>query len=224
MVVTGKCIIMFKIPVKSFAPLIPYGAIFVGLYVMRNAWAAVLFYHLPVLLLMISSPRPALGRAIRTGWHTRRAIVLSILCAASGAVLFYLWPIVRLEDQHLGRVFAGLGLKGVWWWLFAVYFVTWHPLSEEIFWRFYLGDGNGRFHWHDAAFAGFHALVLYLFVKPIWVLVSVVVLFFAAWMWRRTGSRFGGLGVALVTHAVADASIIVAAALVLHGESAAFAF
>jgi hypothetical protein len=71
----------------------------------------------------------------------------------------------------------------------------------------------------DVAFAGYHVLVLCMFIKLPWALVSFGVLLFAAWSWRQLAARYSGLGVAIASHAVADLSVIAVAEYLIRNQS-----
>ncbi len=203
-----------KTRLRSFAPAVPYVAIFVGLHVVQNAWVAILLYHgTMATILMVDTPS-GLGRAVRSGWNARAAVAGVTACVGSGILIYILWPYIRLGGATMQETLSRLGLEGTSWLVFGVYFVTLHPLFEELGWRCYLVPAARRPHWTDAAFAGYHVLVLALFVTPPWVVVAVAVLALASWGWRWVVRRQGGLGVVLVSHAAADLSIFLAATII----------
>ena len=71
----------------------------------------------------------------------------------------------------------------------------------------------------DVAFAGYHVLVLCIFIKLPWVLVSFGVLWFASWSWRQLVARYSGLGVAIASHAAADLSVIAVVEYLIRKQS-----
>ena len=73
--------------------------------------------------------------------------------------------------------------------------------------RGYLG-GHKYFSWTDLAFAGYHILVLAWFIKVPWLVIAFIVLTVAAYIWRYIASKLEGLAVPLLSHIVADVSII----------------
>ena len=92
-----------------------------------------------------------------------------------------------------------------------------NPVLEEWYWRGVLGSPSRMPTPNDAAFAGYHVLVLAVFVPWPWALAVAVVLVGAAWLWRQLVARHGGLVIPVVTHAVADLSVIVTAELIVRG-------
>jgi membrane protease YdiL (CAAX protease family) len=129
-------------------------------------------------------------------------------------MLFLLWPFVRLPGARLGEVLSDFGLGGISWIIFVVYYSTVHPLVEELFWRGEASPQKTRPSWRDAAFGGYHFLVLVLFIKVPWAIAVAVLLSGVAWGWRYAVRKYGGLGVSLASHAVADFSIVLAATLI----------
>jgi membrane protease YdiL (CAAX protease family) len=204
-----------RISVRSFGPVLPYAAVAVGLYGFRNAWAVVALYQLPILLAVLWRRPPGLWRTIRSGWHRRWALGLAAYSSMAGVLIYAVWPLAKVGSGSLGEILQQFGLRGVSWCLYAVYFVTLHPLSEEIFWRVYIGQGES--YRLDLLFVGYHVLVLHFFVTPAWILASVIVLFASARFWGRVGERLGGLSVPFVSHVVADVSIIAAVSLLAFG-------
>jgi membrane protease YdiL (CAAX protease family) len=106
-----------------------------------------------------------------------------------------------------------VGLEGGSWWAFVAWYVVANPLLEEIYWRGWLGSGSAAPVPNDVLFAGYHAVVLVLFIGWSWILVCFVTLVLAAWLWRRIAARTGGLAVCVAAHLVADASVIASAVI-----------
>ena len=187
---------------------LPYAAVLLGLYVLRNAWAAILLYHAGMLALLRLGGQGGLLRAVRQGWSAPAAVVTGIVCASGSFLLALLWGTISREQVDLAETLTSLHLSGLSWWVFAAYYITVHPVLEEIFWRGYLTRAHRSPVVSDVAFAGYHVLVLCLFIRLPWVLVSFGVLWFASWSWRRLTARYSGLGVAIASHAAADLSVI----------------
>jgi len=200
---------------RAIAPFIPYVAVLIGLYVLRSAWAAILLYHVGIVTVLAAGSSFRLVRVVRSGWRTGPAIVLGLAGALAGVTLWLVWPIARLPGLDLADALARYELVGAMWVAFAIYFSAVHPVLEEVYWRYYLAPRTTNLHWTDIAFAGYHVLVLNLFLKPMWIAVAFVTLVSAAWVWRVTANRLGGLGVPAISHTVADASIVIAATIMM---------
>ena len=164
------------------APAIPYAAVLVGLYALESAWAAVLIYHAGI-----------------------AAIWLAV-----GPSIWIAWPCVALEPG-MAAVLARFGLDGWSLVAFAVYSALANPALEELYWRGVLLDETRRPAPADALFAGYHVLVLALVVEWPFAVAAALVLAAAAWLWRVTAVRWGGLAVPCLSHLAADLAVIGAA-------------
>jgi hypothetical protein len=191
-----------------------YAAVALGLYVARSGWVAILLYHAVMVLALLGSGQREPFRRVLTGWKTAALVPAMLTTAVVGPAFYVLWPYIDATPNGLHAELREFGLGGVSWIAFAVYYATIHPLLEELFWRGRPGGSRITPDWRDVAFAGYHVLVLRLFIGPVWIGLSFVVLVLTSWLWRLATRRFGGLGVALTSHAVADASIVVAATFI----------
>lgn len=202
--------------VSSIVAAIPYAAVLVGLYGLRSAWAAVLLYHLGIVIaLCVGGWREPLLRAA-SGWHHRIGGLLVAVTSLGGVVLYALWPYIDATPAGLAQRLGEFGLQGGWsWGAFAVYYSTVHPVLEELFWRGGRLERGPASLWRDAAFAGYHVPVLWFFIDPFWIAVTFVILTAASWTWRISAHRLGGLGVPLLSHAAADISVVAAASFII---------
>lgn len=198
---------------------VPYAAVLIGLHVLQNAWAAIILYHVGMVTLLRLGGQEGLRRAVRQGWSAPAAVVVGIVFAAGGLPLVLLWGTISREQVDLAETLTSLRLSGLSWWVFAAYYITVHPVLEEIFWRGYLTRVHRSSVVPDVAFAGYHALVLCIFIKLPWVLVSFGALWFAAWSWRQLVARYSGLGVAIASHAAADLSVILLVEYLIRNRS-----
>lgn len=193
---------------------LPYVAVLAGLYGLRSAWAALLLYQAGMVFGLLRGRPRLTARRLVSGWRTREGILLSLLCAGAGPILVLLWPTIATTPTALPATLAHFGLSGTSWRLFALSYVTVHPLLEEAFWRAPAPRGARRppgFDLaRDAAFAGYHGLVLIRFLHPAWALVSLVPLVLVSRRWRRTAEAQGGLAVPMVSHSVASFSTVAA--------------
>lgn len=198
---------------------IPYAAVVIGLYILHNAWAAILLYHVGIIVVMATGGGGELLKSARSGWRPAVAAWVCAGTAMGGVFLWVLWPYVRLPGPGLDAALAEFGLSGISWIIFMVYYSTVHPFAEELIWRGSLAVKSKGPSWLDVAFGGYHFLVLLFFIKVPWVLATALLLSIAAWGWRYAAMRYGGLSIALVSHAVADLSIVIAAHMIKTGGS-----
>jgi membrane protease YdiL (CAAX protease family) len=151
---------------------------------------------------------PSLGR----GRADAAALLLGLACLGAGPTIGLAWPLMS-GAAGLGAALAEVGLVPANLLAFAIYYATVNPLLEEWYWRGVLGSAPLAPTASDVAFGGYHVVVLVAFVPWPWALGMGVVLMGAGWLWRQLATRHGGLLVPVVTHALADVSVIVSAAL-----------
>ena len=199
---------------KAVSMLLPYAAVLIGLYFLKNAWAAILLYHFGIIMFMVGDNRKQL-RKIHHGWNTTAAVISIIISVLIIFVLYFMWDIIKLQNCNLKVILPGLGLTGLSWYVFVIFFAAIHPLSEEIFWRVYHSSEQSRFILADLAFAGYHILVLFWFVKWPWLAAAFIILSVTAYLWRYLANRFDGIAIALVSHITADIAIITAVWLLI---------
>ena len=201
------------------AIVLPYAAVLLGLHVLRNAWATIFLYHVGMVTLLRLGGQEGLLRTVRRGWSAPPAVVIGIASATGGLLLLLLWGTISREHVDLAETLTSLHLSGLYWWVFLAYYVTVHPVLEELFWRGYLPGAHRSPVVPDVAFAGYHVLVLCIFIKLPWVLVSFGVLWFASWSWRQLVARYSGLGVAIASHAAADLSVMAVVEYLIRNRS-----
>ena len=193
---------------RQISILVPYVAVLLGLYILKNAWIAIGVYHSGVAAFLIASNWKNLLRKVYAGWNSLMAVAGVVMAAMIVPILFFLWEHMQLEDMPLASVLANFGLHGHSWLLFVAYFSTVQPLLEELYWRGYLECDQKHVSWVDVTFSGYHILVLAWFIKPPWLVVVFVILTAAAYAWRHLASKLEGLAVPLLSHVVADIGII----------------
>jgi hypothetical protein len=206
-----------QIVLSTAVAVIPFAAVATGLFAAHSAWAAILLYHAGILAVLCTGGRRRVFLKAFKGWCTAAGVAGAVTGAFAGIVIYVLWPYIETSNGGLRFMLSRFGLTGSSWIAFAVYYATVHPLLEEMQWRGNdLSRGPGS-SWLDAAFAGYHVLVLQYFISPLWIAVSFLVLFLISWLWRTLAGRFDGLAVPLLSHTVADASIIIAANQIARG-------
>ncbi len=200
---------------KLISVAVPYLAVLVGLYILKNAWIAIGFYHFGLVLFLIAGDRNSLLKKIRTGWNPAMATAGAVMSAMIFPVIFIFWKYMQLENVRLNTALANFGLYGTSWFFFMIYFSTVQPFLEELYWRDYLGSNQKYLSWTDLAFAGYHIFVLVWFIKLPWLVISFLVLTMAASGWRYVSNKFEGLSVPLLSHIVVDISIVAATNLLI---------
>ncbi len=193
---------------KLISIVVPYVAVLLGLYVLKNAWIAIGLYHFGITVFLIAGDRNSLLKRVCTGWNPLIAAASVVMSVMIFPIVFFFWGHMQLESTPLMSALANFGLHGTSWFFFMIYFSAVQPFLEELYWRGYLECGYKYFSWTDLAFAGYHILVLAWFIKLPWLVIAFIVLTVAAYIWRYIASKLEGLAVPLLSHIVADVSII----------------
>jgi len=195
--------------------LFPYFAVFVGLYLLKNAWISIILYHAVILACMTADGHLIDFRKIITRWNSRLFLISCTISVVAGPALFVLWNFMKLDFSSLSSNLSMIRLTNLSWILFIPYFCLLHPILEELFWRSKSNDESGSGYLKDLLFGGYHILVLVLFIKPEWVIISFFILAFVSWMWRVISYKTDGLLIAVLSHILADTSIIIAVNFIL---------
>ncbi|MCD4847616.1 MAG: hypothetical protein K8R76_05455, partial [Candidatus Aegiribacteria sp.] len=161
---------------RFLAALLPFGSIAAGLYLLHSAWCAILLYHSGILLILFLNGQLDIRHGIFSGWKRFEGIGMLLLLFGNGPLFILLWPVISLQPDVLSESLSNLGLSGISLWIFAAWYITVHPILEEVFWRKYLLESSRWPALTDCVFAGYHVLVLLLFLRLHWVLVSFLAL------------------------------------------------
>jgi hypothetical protein len=192
---------------KRLAPILPYLAVWAGLFFFKNAWFTLVGFHLVVLLVLVIM-RPGIPINILFKSRYPKWIVTSVLfCSTSGIGLYLLWDKFGIAPD-LSVQLESIGLNSSSWFAFIAYFSLVNPFIEEYFWRGFLGSPTKKIHMMDLVFAGYHTLILWGRVRPSSILFAVIILTSAGWIWRQFSRKDEGLLAAVLGHMAADFSIL----------------
>ena len=194
---------------KWISPILAYLAVIIGLFWFRDAWRALLGFHLSIIVSLFYA-KPNIPITVLFKSTSAKWVILSILlCGSSGISLYFLWPLFGIAND-ISEQTISLGLNPRNWLFFIAYFALVNPFIEEYFWRGYLGDATHNLNIYDAIFAGYHALILIGKAHWIFVIVSIAVLTFAGWLWRQIAREDQGLLAPTLGHLAADFMILAA--------------
>jgi hypothetical protein len=198
-------------PWRPLALAVPYVTVPVGLYVLGSGWASMLLYHAGMVAVGLALGGSAQVRSLVRGLAWLPLLLVGLACVASGPALYLLHPLLTGGAMPLAPSLGRLGLTGAVWLGFMIYYTLVNPFIEEWYWRGVLGSPSRLPVASDLAFAGYHAVVLVAFIPWFWAVLTAASLTGAAWLWRQIATRADGLLVPVVTHLLADLSIIVTA-------------
>jgi membrane protease YdiL (CAAX protease family) len=191
------------------APVLIYGAIYLGMHVLCSGWAAILMYHAVVCLVLTMAGGWSFASKLLRGWRLGAGLGFVIISSLVGAVVYIAWIEMQLAPDSIADTVESVGLQGPLLIGFGIYYAVVNPAIEEIFWRGWYG-ANCR--WPvatDVLFAGYHVIVVVLFLNTIFMAVAFCVLIGAAWLWRLCARRYDGLMIPFASHTLADVSIMI---------------
>ena len=192
---------------KWLIPVLPYLAIWAGLFIFKNAWLTLIGFHAAILI-ALAVIRPNIPINILFKSKSPKWILVSVIfCSTSAIGLYFLWGVFGVAHD-LPAQLESIGLNASSWLPFIIYFSLVNPFVEEYFWRGVLGSNTKKLLVIDVVYAGYHALVLWGRVHPVSILFAVAILISAGWLWRQFSRESGGLLAAVLGHMVADFSIL----------------
>jgi hypothetical protein len=192
---------------KWLTPILPYLAVWAGLFLFKSAWLTLIGFHVAILL-ALAVVRPNVPINILFKSKSPKWILISVLfCSTSGLGLYFLWNVFDVAHDLPSQLHS-IGLDSSSWLPFIAYFSLVNPWVEEYFWRGVLGSVTKKLTVIDIVFAGYHALVLWGRVHPLSILFAVIILTCAGWLWRQFTREDGGLLAAVLGHMAADFSIL----------------
>lgn len=200
-----------------FAMLLPYIAVLIGLYWFHSAWWAIGLYHIGILGFMGYRRPKGLLQKLRTGITAKLLVPGLLVCSLAGPVVYFMWPWFSASGNVLPDWMSRYGLTGWKWLVLIPYFSIVHPVLEELHWQ---EVSPQRFVWacpQDFLFAGYHVLVLFQLMMWPWLIMVFAVLLTSSVFWRWTADRLGGYALPVLTHAMADAAVVVAVFFLLTG-------
>jgi membrane protease YdiL (CAAX protease family) len=194
---------------KWLTPILPYLAVAIGLFWIQNAWAALVGFHLAIILSLLLARVNLPLKVLFTSKDIRWVAFSILLCSSSGISLYFFWQDFGAASDLSTKIQA-LGLNSSNWIPFLVYFTLVNPFVEEYFWRGYLGSPTRAFYVSDFVYAGFHAFIVMGKVPISSIFYSLAVLTLAGWFWRQIARIDQGLLAPILGHMVADFTILMA--------------
>jgi len=185
-------------------------AVIAGVFVLRNAFAAVLFYHLILLIGILKLNGPSAFSLLTSGFHRYIGPVMCLGGILPGLVIVYAWPMAARADINLPDILSTLNMGGPLLAVFSLYACLVNPVLEEAFWRGRFEKGSIRPNSVDALFAGYHVLAVAPVAKPVFAVLLFAALIFVAWLFRQLYRLTGGLLIPFLTHVIADIAILYA--------------
>jgi hypothetical protein len=195
---------------KYALALLPFIAIIIGLYVFSNVWITTAIYHGGMLITILVTKS---FKQVRKGWSAPWG--RGLIGGSVGVGLFFLFLMPRIVPTTVGEQLVSLGLGTTALLVWIVYFSLVNPFLEEPFWRRTLGSDRKGIAASDVLYAGYHLLVLALFVTWPWLILEFIILLGAAYLFRQCVRATQGLLIPLLAHLIVDISVSVTIFLLL---------
>jgi membrane protease YdiL (CAAX protease family) len=189
--------------------------VFIGLYVFRNAYLAIVIYHIGLVLAILLFRK---GSPLQEGFKIKSKktfFISSFIFSFSGFGLYFFWESLKIPELDLETVLLEYGLNQSTFWIFVIYISTVNPLLEELFWRFIYKSNSKIVSASDLLFAFFHFFILIKFTQIEYAILATVGLVLTARIWRYYHSVLKENLTIFITHALADLSIMIAVLLLI---------
>ncbi|MDM3870202.1 hypothetical protein QSV34_02405 [Porticoccus sp. W117] len=180
--------------------LAPWVAVILFWCVFKNAWLALLAYHLQIVLW-----NHLHFRQVFFGFSVKSFVLFSLPAILAGPAMYFLLP--AITEINVAQWLADYGLTGWGLLLMVPYFGLIHPLLEQVHWA-PLREKTPLAH---VVFAGYHVLVLSTLLPISWLVIGFVFLAFVSVCWQRMADSRGGLAIPCCSHMLADSGIVMAA-------------
>lgn len=195
--------------IKLFT-LAPYISVLLSMYLGNDAFGAILLYNGAMAVAIFLNRKRINWNSLRTAPKWKLLSGLLPVYAVSGIVIWHFWPHIVKEGVDYVSELERFGLAGSKKLIFLIYFSTVHPILEELFWRFVLTTKRSILSPQEFLFAGYHLLVVQFFIEPLYLAVTFVALVIAARFWRFMKENLNQEISVIITHLVADFSIMYA--------------
>ena len=186
----------------------PYIAVFLGLYIFKNAFLSIFLYHIGIVFSILIYRKDLNIKVIFKFNSKRLMLLLSFICSLSGISILLFWDLIKIPNMNLNRTMSEIGLVGVNKILFLIYFSTIHPILEEVFWRFLLKTKVKYISLDEILFALYHVMVLVFFIKIEFIIICFIALIVVARFWRYLQQNLSENMAVLLSHMIADFSIM----------------
>ncbi len=186
----------------------PYLAVLLGVFLLKNGFGAVVFYHLVLFVCVAAINKSNAMKLLSKGFQRYPDLLICLTGLVPGVIILYLWPIAKLEQVDLSQTLAMLNLDSQLFKLFAVYACLVNPFLEESFWRGCFKNDTRWPSFVDVLFAGYHGLAVFPVLNTGFVLFIFAAMVFVGWIFRTLYRVTGGLLIPLVTHIIADIAIL----------------
>ena len=197
-----------EIILKTCGILSPYLAVGMGVFIFKNGLFAVLLYHLILVICIVGINRQNALKLLFTGYRPCIGTLVALGGLLPGVIILLLWAYAKQNTVDIYQTMQSVGLSNRSFTVFVIYSCVANPFLEESFWRGCFKPKSLLPGPIDGLFAGYHAMVMIPVVKPAFVLLSFLALAFVSWIFRIIYRLTGGLAIPIITHIIADITIL----------------
>jgi len=183
---------------------LPFIAFGLGVHYFRSAWVSLLLYHLFLLCPLIINRKRWEPSAFFKGFSWLWLIIHLGGCAAICKLLIYLAEKEGFGGEILQDMVFEFG-GGI---VFAIYLIAINPVVEEGFWRGLMATRGKKLKIEDLAFGSFHAVILFSFISPVYLIGLVCFLTSIGWTWRQLRWKYSGLAMPWIGHVLGDVMFV----------------
>jgi len=182
-----------------------------GLYYFRSAWAALLLYHVVLIIALVLRKNPPFDHTPL--WRGFSMITVAVGTAMMTFITFYLFQKLYALDPtgaYIARRFARVGLNTRTFIPFAAYCSFINPLLEETYWRGNYASNRPSAYMNDPLFGLFHLPIYVRFASPAVILGSIAGITCMGLCARWLAKRLNGLVTPTIIHLVGDLTAMAA--------------
>ena len=201
--------------IKLLLAILPILAVLLGLYVFSNAFVAVMFYLILMLVVILINKNTINFKMIFSGWKWKEGITLTIVSGLSGIFLLFIWSYIQKTGINSSLILENFNINSWTIIFFGIYLIFVNPFVEEVFWRHILNTDSKFDYVFDVFFATYHLFVLAFFINIIGLILAFITLFSISVIWRELKSKYNGLLIPFISHTLADISIMLFAYLLI---------
>jgi membrane protease YdiL (CAAX protease family) len=193
----------YRIAIVIFLTLLPWPAVWFGMYKLSSlVWTFFLYHGVCLLPAVIWQRRLWLPHVVKpSSRQWLLAVVTAALTTGAAVTAYHMTGDVIVSKKDVLQVLTLRGFNASYLLPLAFYFVVINATLEELFWRGvvlneldYVGSKWRKlgYIWTGIAFAGWHWLVLRTLLKPGWAELAVCGVlgmgFLSSYIYRRTQS------------------------------------
>ena len=107
---------------RIWGSLVPYITVGIGLLLLKNVWAAMIGYHLAMIIILFLDRGSIAFRPMLSRRNYKILIITTALGVSGGLLLYLLWPLLGISNT-IKLNLQNMGLNASSWPYFIAYFI-----------------------------------------------------------------------------------------------------